>query len=515
MSLLSYCFGLVPILRAPFLADYYASIKWIFLYGSAIALMLSRRVPLLRLQATHKIGLALLVASMVFAKGNSRDAFLLLICLAVLSLEVRRGLLEGNGLLDKIGRANCLAAIAVLSFGVCEMLGLETSPHSIFPVSTFGYPNITAEFLGLSILLQIALSGNLPLLMACLSYFYLLDSRTNMIALGLSVMAFTFLSHKKERALLLKKAFLCGVFGFAIVYAAHLHDPDAIHLPAFNSFISMAKQKTLFLRLHRWANTIAMIKQNPAGVGFGNFEFSYLPYRNAVFNDPEIGENILAKTPHNDFLRAFAEGGLFFGFSVILLFIIFMQQLLSFPREKSKLAIALMAYLSVDAMSDFPFYNPYPFLCACLVLGIFLNLKYKENLSLSRRKTFWISAPLIIFAVYCTGTYLFSEFVEPGNEKKPEVAALACTLYPANWRVCVQAAYLETQSGQYFKGRHILEDVLKKNPNNFIATRVLYEVLLAGGLNIEACNTVARYNKILPEENDLTFTWLKDCRQND
>ena len=84
-----------------------------------------------------------------------------------------------------------------------------------------------------------------------------------------------------------------------------------VAIPAINHIVSNSyinsipesqnKSTSVNVRKARWLNSVCMMKNNPFGIGNGQFEFNYTKYHHCVLPDSEsLGENII-KSPHNGY----------------------------------------------------------------------------------------------------------------------------------------------------------------------------------------------------------------------
>jgi O-antigen ligase len=135
-------------------------------------------------------------------------------------------------------------------------------------------------------------------------------------------------------------------------------------------------------RLDMWANSTAMIKDNPIiGVGMGNWMVYYPYYQTAVSIDHEMSEAIQHINAHNDYVEIFSDLGII-GFLLLLsIFIVASYLALSNfyknrdnPNRYLLLGVLLAATgISINAIGSFPFKQPAPILMTCVYLAIIAN----------------------------------------------------------------------------------------------------------------------------------------------
>ena len=176
---------------------------------------------------------------------------------------------------------------------------------------TFGYPNMTAEFLGVSSLIQ--------------SYALLFYYRSRWYTVGRGIFFATLVYWLMEthcRAALLGTLTGIGALLWLspIFIRAQLATASQVVTPArrwakpctlfapsswppsslgLRETASASRQKQLNskIRWWRWNNTIEMIAEHPLGVGPGQYEFAYLDYFRRHGPDPEISEGMVVRSP--------------------------------------------------------------------------------------------------------------------------------------------------------------------------------------------------------------------------
>lgn len=113
-------------------------------------------------------------------------------------------------------------------------------------------------------------------------------------------------------------------------------------------------------RLKFWQNSIEMFKENPLGVGAGNWQFWFPKYGMEGMNTSVMdGETVLPQ-PHNDFLWVLTESGIFgFGFfmSFWLLIIAAARHQLKSARESHQTLLIRISLLSIIGYLGFSFFD--------------------------------------------------------------------------------------------------------------------------------------------------------------
>jgi hypothetical protein len=178
-----------------------------------------------------------------------------------------------------------------------------------------------------------------------------------------------------------------------------------------------------------WQAAGAMILERPMGWGVDQFEFASRPYG-------FISETVLAKSPHNEFLRFAVEDGIPFA-----MLILYLGRFLS---------IGYLAVFGAEFLFQFPLLLPLPFAVTALAIGDGMRRVYAH----SDVNMQWLAIPVLIGAV------IFTVARHGGNDER------SCRLMPTNWKACVNT-----------RDPKLLRRELEIHPNNFVAKRVLESVL--------------------------------------
>ncbi|MFN3952314.1 MAG: O-antigen ligase family protein [Thermaurantimonas sp.] len=113
-------------------------------------------------------------------------------------------------------------------------------------------------------------------------------------------------------------------------------------------------------RLKFWHNSIEMFKENPLGVGAGNWQFWFPKYGVEGMNTSVMdGETVLPQ-PHNDFLWVLTESGIVgfvFFMSFWILIIASATQILKSPHQSHQTLLVRIALLSIIGYLGFSFFD--------------------------------------------------------------------------------------------------------------------------------------------------------------
>jgi len=276
-----------------------------------------------------------------------------------------------------------LVSMAIAVFiGLCQWKGIRFP--QLFPVgipypSTFGARHsaglavcgtIFLTLAPLSYFLKkkryIALLFLIVLFSLQLFYILILGSRTSYFGILMGGMATGVIGARYFR-FIPKKFIICGVLllllisGFAIPC---IYKNDYIK-DRLEKTVVFTKKPSLFLQTERWfwwSNSFQMLKENPLGVGAGNWGFFYPVYRK-YGKHVYFTEHTQVRRTHNDYLQLLCELGPLGVF--ILLFLLFKSLKWSWQLyekngslEAAVLFVQLVAWTGLMCF-DYPFEMPF------------------------------------------------------------------------------------------------------------------------------------------------------------
>ena len=105
-----------------------------------------------------------------------------------------------------------------------------------------------------------------------------------------------------------------------------------------------------YISLQLWLNTPWL------GVGYGNFEYSYLQQQAAIYAQQGIFGHHNLGHPHNEILYWLAEGGAIIGLLLVALYSLFTLQLLRAKRAGG-IWLAVFTPLLLHSLLEYPFYS--------------------------------------------------------------------------------------------------------------------------------------------------------------
>lgn len=363
--------------------------------------------------------------------------------------------------------------------------------------SSFGYANITAEFVAISLLLLFGLGlpkgGKLRAFtaltfVAALSYLFLLRGRSVLLGFGLALLVLLYQRFASGR-LKLRSPWLWGAGGavsalvilFQIASGKGLK--DALTL-------SMEQKPALTpWRLDLWRQTLRMIADNPFGVGADRFDFASVPYTR--FGNTLTATHV-ATSPHNDFLRYLAEDGLPLGVALFAFFAVFLVAWWRRARPESRhFFLPLCVFYAAESFFQFPWQLAFPVYFGAIALGKMGAELWPEERRLPERWGGAVLSVILFVQLLFGGEALIARTFE--NSGDPETLARSCRLVPANWRACLKYARAEVQRGELASARQAVSAELERAPWNFHAWKIMAQVAGLEGNRLEGCFYLWRY----------------------
>jgi O-antigen ligase len=489
-------------------ADQSEGPKWLTIYVCSIPLVWLLPNSSTKFSKGITLSIAFIIASywmsaILNPNGFNEQQLLDWVCFGVIALSI---LSYGDEkFLAQLEIASCVAVI-----GIIARININSSPIA----AGFGYQNFLAEFFGISTIIQF--NGLLQckekiqrytlLIFSIISAYLVIseNSLAGILATGAGVFASAVSSGTRRS--LSPRLFLSSLLITAFIFLA---GTVSILNPSLGSLRDV-KLGNLHTRMIRWRNTIEMIKENPLGVGPGNFEFAYLDYRARLEPDPESTETSVVESPHNGFLEVAAENGI--PCAVALLFsLCYIFALLRGrrSRKESALAISLWVFILIDALFAFPMENAYPFLTGAIALG--LTARGLSEFKLTYNTLCLICFRLAISAtiVYFTYGFLISRRYEGSDDFS--FVQRSCDLFPAYPENCLAAAELELQMDLPFQALETTNEILLRIPNYFPALLVRSSALNVMGIRSKACDDLKKYDRLFNGFSQVHGRIVADC----
>jgi hypothetical protein len=525
-GLLAGLIGLVPLAVWPGLAEPFTSAKWHVLGAGAAAWLVVERflcrshgLPgLVRRTwpAWAALGVSIVAGSLRLGPGwavqplTARAAF---VALALASFwNFRR-----NGLgLDRLGAGLLPPMILVTGIGLAQLAGIDPlhwlagGDHRS---ATFGNVNMAAQFLGIALVVRLAVPRrDTPpgsrladaaadlLAGAGLAYVGLAGTRSFWLALGAAVLVLVSGGRLTARRFVRTVA-AAGLLA-GLVLAVAPGSPGPLEPTARES-----KRLSALWRLAVWSDTLALVRDHPAGIGAGSFEHAFIPYALAGRSKP--GETTVFRSPHNEYLRLVAEEGIGGALLLLGLLVALARALARSPAvagwrsPPGALLAACCAFLAVEAFFQFPFELAFPSLLAAVLLGLAFACAEEPPAHApaepSRRRTLAGDAACVMLALALVGGVAVAAGAErlasrAGGDPVP--LERACALDPRRLEACVEAAWRRGRAGDHEALREGAERALARSPHYFPALKLLGEDRLSRGDVEGGCRLLRRYDAL-------------------
>ncbi len=415
-----------------------------------------------------------------------------------------------------------------------------------FPASLFGFQNMTAEFYGLSLsAIWISLASknivDRSMLYDCLLLTIGLTglittiSRTAYLSFALVVFcSLPLINKRKQSLLLISLSLLIAIpLGYGLLklpndllsrFSAHEmavipnpNNQDNTAKPSLEPLDRVAdrvidsKSQTASTRLIRLKNSWFMLLDHPLGVGPGNYEFGYMPYRHKVAPDPEANAFLVPRSPHNAYLELAIENGIAALICLGVLLGTFFYAIVLRRQELTNLSLdhkwglLLSVFLLVDALFAFPLEIPFPQYATVLAVALNISLWLKIDkrpkaaelrLPLALR---WVAA--LLFAVTFAASMSLHAPGNPNQLKRLQV--LSCRVFPEQWQSCLRLGYTALDRGDVEQAYDIASWSLRGRDNNFPAQLLLASAAYLLHRDEQLCLALKNYSQASGESMDV------------
>lgn len=403
-----------------------------------------------------------------------------------------------------------VSAALVAGLGLLQMAGLRPLPWLAAGdqrSATFGNVNMASQFAGLSALLLLAGSPAAQprrrvftdlVVGVALAYVALAGTRSVLLALAAGVAALASLGRLPLRRLAAATAG-AGLLAAAIALAGGGVGP-------FDAAALASKRTSAQMRLAVWADTLALIRDRPLGVGAGNFEHAFTAYALAGRSRP--GEDLLYRSPHNEYLRLVAEEGYAGAALRVALLLLLVAAVRRGPRalpgrdEALPLLASGVAFLAVEACFQFPFDLAFPSLLASLLVGVALacagapassTLEQAPRRRLAGDIACVAVAAALLAGAASTGA---ADYVSATAADSLPALERACRLDPRRLDACVRVAWRLSVRGDHALARAALAAVLARSPSYYPALKLQAEDRLAAGESLAGCRQLEAYDAL-------------------
>jgi len=381
---------------------------------------------------------------------------------------------------------------------------------------TFGNQNISAEYVGLTLALQMGVyltSSNKVtkkfldfLIPLSVSYVFFTNCRSAYLGV------FLFTIYLLIQRYLSLKTFLCWTFSailFSGVYylALNFFHPEGILEMKIVTQTAAALEKEGSTKA-RWTvmfYTLNMIKDFPLGIGLGRYEFFSIPYLTNL-SIRLLNENMTFKSPHSEILRFLAEDGL-------LIILLMGACILSFFRDYWNKLLQTFAthpeiatygiFLGVQFGVQFPLDNPFPFFLTAVMVAYLLTQMQGVLLPITVPKIKPILLGLFAFLTLMTIAKVFAGYIEQNYRNNLSYNRFACAVDPSSWSTCLNVVSLYLDQKNYQKAEEYAKQELSRRSYNFHAIRYLAFAYLDQGQAQKACPLFKQYDVLFKNQSSI------------
>ena len=427
---------------------------------------------------------------------------------------------NGPGALASYARSLLASTFIIVPIGILQLCGYPViKTHLVSTIeenyaSTFGNINYTGQFLAISslfFLLGISLSKSKVSrslffcgVVAAVTYFSYLNTRS--IIIGMTLALGWLLSRKS----ILDKRLL-GKIILACLIAIPVSRYVISQIP--RPFADESRITSAHIRLDMWKGTLQMIADHPLGVGIDNFNFSFVPYRSDV--NLQVGDNDNILNPHNEFLAITAESGipaslLIFGLCTFIIWR-FMKSKPAFDHDSRyfDFITGLMILYVVEMVFQFPLDGQWSLIIGSLLTSSVILRSFGQK-TLPVGVVTRASLTLGIFMLYSTVMWYLplATLRESFDINK---AKFSCDERPQEWFACNRYAQAAYKAGDVAKAETILNNELKKQPNNWFAIGLLGQIFIETGRQQEGCELYRRVDRIFNGKSRTHDYMVKNC----
>ncbi len=167
----------------------------------------------------------------------------------------------------------------------------------------------------------------------------------------------------------------------------------AVGIIWFFRFDRFINTETILDRKEIWTATLIMFKNNPFGIGAGNWRLAIFPYIKYV----NLADSFVAgvwRNPHNDFLLVLSESGFLGLLTYLGLFWFAVRR--AVKSKSTFLAAGLLGYMAI-AFFSFPKERPFLSLILCVMLAMTIK---NEGIGVKSSRSFFVIC-LIILSMFC------------------------------------------------------------------------------------------------------------------
>lgn len=526
-------FLVIPAVFSFAVYDPFTPVKWMSVYAiaalSALGLILERGPLLVPRERSYWLAQLALAATLatafaLHASGHHEGQLLDWLSFAICALVVFQ--LNPLSAFRSFDRTNLIGLALVVAYSLAQATGLDflgTSTLDGFWASTFGFQNMTAEFIGIALVWMFhgvsdgkVSRARWALAIASVAVLWQLRCRSVYLGLAITfaVIAFEQLRTKRKWSAAASLALFICVSGAVLLFRpGALFTPPSLDLPKEQWDLHSTKVSNSKVRIVRWQNSLVGIFDHwGTGLGPGGFEFGYLPYCNAREKDIECREGLVPRSPHNLFLELFIEFGIPLALVTLAVLSFWLIRMLRMRGLIGRLNVFLWLFLLVNGFFAFPMENAFPFFAVAIATGLGLRTVSGEPRRLKEGARLAIGAVALLATLFLGGAYTYAKLAEAGSPDQYAPIAAACRSFPANWRNCITKGFLEERAGATEEAERTYREVLRSTPHNYPALRQLGELQLRLGKTGEGCENLGAYDRLFGGESTVRETLNTRCR---
>ena len=511
----------IPLLKTQYLWDNFTVIKWFAVYTLALLslpLLLSYKKLSLP-QLPKWAWFCFLIATLLFLGhivANQTHWFSSFtadrLSLVVLTLYFFNYFRQNKNGFQWLWLPTLISTALVVIWGLIQVSQVRGFGDDFS--SSFGNTNMTGQFLGFSILIQLfAIPWSeqkqsikilrLAVLFITVTYLTLLMCRS--VSLGLAFCApLLFLKNSRRQFFT-----LIGTAALAVALGIFLRAQPAESLQRTKQF-ELANDTTN-QRLSMWKQSLKIVMDHPFGIGPGAYEFGAVPY--AINTEMPPKEDLVYKSPHNEILRILVEDGVPFFLIMLPLWLLLILSVVKKPLTSEAVFYLAFAILwGSETFFQFPFENSYPSFLFTVMAGRALSFRGEQHSkhTVAIKSAAALALLCLFYLSYQIMTSKYLEATAFGNAEKNKEA---CETYPDNWRPCLEYAKFNIERRNWYEADRVLRMVLGHTPYNFPAIKIWGVLAARTGHIQESCEILWIYDQIFSGKSSVHDKLMPTCAE--
>ncbi|MBN8541839.1 MAG: O-antigen ligase family protein [Deltaproteobacteria bacterium] len=337
--------------------------------------------------------------------------------------------------------------------------------------STFGENNLLSQYLVMAFASLLTMPGRFPSFIrtAVVTVIFFNQSRSAIIGVLLLIAWQFYRDRKTNHAINL--AVGAGL-ALCISHIAQTRLPEQTH-STFRDFSSWQ------VRYEVAKESLDLVRSSPFGVGPDRFQFASVSY----FQDGKYkqSDRELFTNPHSEVLRLATSGGWLLAIAGLAL-VVQMIRLLRTVGQRKPVSVLLLIALIPEILFQFPF-DIGTTVSFFLVASAAVVVTLKQN---SESRWLWTLVSICSAMLFAMGNLalLYSGYLAR-HAKTTDQAVSACLLNPWHWQTCELAILRLEEEANFSETKVLIDDQLRRYPNNFLALRHRSRFHFANG-NVEA-----------------------------